>query len=104
MSHATVRATILPEIIRLICVEQKVSEREALDLFYGSATGANFLYIYGLFTEEMQILQGNGTISHKAAIKKRNGNLKFTGRERGLYTKVILIKLIHKSDKRENGQ
>lgn len=42
MSHATVRATILPEIIRLICVEQKVSEREALDLFYGSTTGANF--------------------------------------------------------------
>jgi hypothetical protein rflaF_04462 len=66
MSHATVRATILPEIIRLICAEQKVSEREALDLFYGSATGASFadddtglygqsaLYIYGLFTEEMQ--------------------------------------------------
>ena len=42
MSHATVRATILPEIIRLICAEQKVSEREALDLFYGSATGASF--------------------------------------------------------------
>lgn len=66
MSHATVRATILPEIIRLICAEQKVSEREALDLFYGSATGASFadddtglygqsaLYIYGLFTEEMR--------------------------------------------------
>ena len=66
MSHATVRATILPEIIRLICAEQKVSEREALDLLYGSATGASFadddtglygqsaLYIYGLFTEEMQ--------------------------------------------------
>ena len=66
MSHATVRTTILPEIIRLICAEQKVSEREALDLFYGSATGASFadddtglygqsaLYIYGLFTEEMQ--------------------------------------------------
>ena len=66
MSHATVRATILPEIIRLICAEQKVSDREALDLFYGSATGASFadddtglygqsaLYIYGLFTEEMQ--------------------------------------------------
>ena len=66
MSHATVRATILPEIIRLICAEQKVSEREALDLFYGSATGASFadddtglygqsaLYIYGLFREEMQ--------------------------------------------------
>ena len=50
----------------MICAEQKVSEREALDLFYGSATGASFadddtglygqsaLYIYGLFTEEMQ--------------------------------------------------
>ena len=66
MSHATVRATILPEIIRLICGAQKVPEREALDLFYGSATGASFadddtglygqsaLYIYGLFMEEMQ--------------------------------------------------
>lgn len=66
MSHATVRATILPEIIRLISAEQKVSEREALDLFYSSATGASFadddtglygqsaLYIYGLFREEMQ--------------------------------------------------
>lgn len=66
MSHATVRATILPEIIRLISKNRNVSESEAMDMFYRSATGASFadddtglygqsaLYIYGLFTEEFQ--------------------------------------------------
>lgn len=66
MSHATVRATILPEIIRLICEKYSASEREALDMFYTSATGQNFaddetglfgqspLFIFGLFEEEMR--------------------------------------------------
>ena len=65
MSHATVRATILPEIIKLICQKNKVSETKAMDMFYDSATGANFaddntglygqspLYIYGLFETEL---------------------------------------------------
>jgi len=64
MAHATVRATILPEIIRLICKNDGISESQALDMFYSSATGKNFaddetglfgqspLYIYGLFEEE----------------------------------------------------
>ena len=66
MSHAKVRATILPEIVGLICKNNKVSEMKALDMFYSSATGANFaddntglygqspLYIYGLFENEMK--------------------------------------------------
>ena len=64
MAHSTVRATILPEIIKLICANQNVTEREALDMFYSSATGSRFadddsglfgqspLYIYGLFIQE----------------------------------------------------
>lgn len=65
MAHATIRATILPEIVKLIANDRKVSEKEAMDIFYRSSTGASFsddetglygqspLYIYGLFTEEM---------------------------------------------------
>ncbi|MBP5212190.1 MAG: hypothetical protein J6Z30_04965 [Pyramidobacter sp.] len=63
--HATVRATLLPEIIRLVRERFGWSEEEALDTFYCSATGASFaddetglygqsaLYIYSLFVEEM---------------------------------------------------
>ena len=66
MSHATVRATILPEIVKMISKEQNISEKEAMDMFYTSATGASFaddetglygqspLFIFGLFREEMQ--------------------------------------------------
>lgn len=65
MSHATIRATLIPEIARLIADKYNISEKEALDRFYTSKTGANFsddetglygqsvLYIFGLFTEEM---------------------------------------------------
>ena len=64
MDHATIRATLLPEIVRLISEKYGVSEMEALDWFYTSATGASFadddtglygqsaLYIYGLFAQE----------------------------------------------------
>lgn len=64
--HATVRATILPEIVKMISKEQNISEKEAMDMFYTSATGASFaddetglygqspLFIFGLFREEMQ--------------------------------------------------
>ena len=66
MAHSTVRATILPEIIKLICANKNVTEREALDMFYSSATGSSFadddsglfgqspLYIYGFFTQEAE--------------------------------------------------
>ena len=40
--HATIRATLLPEIIRLIREKYHWTEAEALDRFYRSATGANF--------------------------------------------------------------
>ena len=42
MSHATIRATIIPEIVKLICQDRKVDEQTALDMFYTSATGASF--------------------------------------------------------------
>lgn len=65
MSHATIRATLIPEITRLIADKYNIPENEALDRFYTSETGVSFsddetglfgqsaLYIFGLFTEEM---------------------------------------------------
>lgn len=65
MSHATIRATLIPEIARLIADKYNIPEKEALDRFYTSETGVSFsddetglygqsaLYIFGLFTEEM---------------------------------------------------
>lgn len=62
--HATIRATLLPEIIRLISEKYGWSEEEAMDRFYNSATGASFsddetglygqsaLYIFSLFSDE----------------------------------------------------
>lgn len=50
----------------MISKEQNISEKEAMDMFYTSATGASFaddetglygqspLFIFGLFREEMQ--------------------------------------------------
>lgn len=70
MSHATVRATILPEIVRLIAEELSIEEEKALDLFYSSGTGACFaddetglygqspLYNFGLFMEEYKANKG----------------------------------------------
>ena len=64
--HATIRATLLPEIVRLISERYGCSEEDAMDRFYGSATGASFsddetglygqsaLYIFSLFVEEME--------------------------------------------------
>lgn len=65
MSHALVRAILVPEIVRLISEKYSISEMEALDKFYTSSTGANFsddetglygqsaLHIFGLYIEEM---------------------------------------------------
>jgi hypothetical protein len=56
----------IPEIVKLICDRYKISEEEALDKFYTSATGASYaddetglygqsaLYVFGLFIEEMR--------------------------------------------------
>lgn len=64
MNHATTRATILPEIVRLISEKYHISEEEALDRFYTSSTGSSFaddetglygqsaLFLFGLFCEE----------------------------------------------------
>ncbi|MBR2109187.1 MAG: hypothetical protein IJ932_04480 [Ruminococcus sp.] len=69
MNHATTRATILPEIIKMISQKYNISEMEALDKFYTSATGASFaddetglygqsaLYIFGLYNEEQKHTQ-----------------------------------------------
>lgn len=64
--HATIRATLVPEIVRLISSKYGWSEEEAMDRFYDSATGASFsddetglygqsaLYIFGLFADEIE--------------------------------------------------
>ena len=64
--HATIRATLLPEIVRLIVEKHGWTEDEALDRFFLSATGASFsdddtglygqsaLCIFGLFEDEMK--------------------------------------------------
>ena len=66
MAHATVRATIIPEIVRLICERYGWSEDVALDRFYTSSTGESFaddstglygqsaLFNYGLFVDEYE--------------------------------------------------
>lgn len=62
--HSLVRAAVIPEIVRILCRYYKIGEDEALKLFYGSATGANFaddatglygqsaLHVAGLFIVE----------------------------------------------------
>ena len=64
--HATIRATLLPDIVRMIAQEYNCCEDEALDRFFMSATGTSFsddetglygqsaLHVYGLFKEEME--------------------------------------------------
>lgn len=64
MAHHLVRATILPEIIKLISKKYNVDENKALDMFYTSVTGSLFsddetglygqspLYIFSLYQQE----------------------------------------------------
>ena len=64
IEHNLVRATVIPEIVRLLCHYYNIDEDEALKRFYESATGANFaddetglygqsaLHIAGLFIIE----------------------------------------------------
>ena len=42
IEHNLVRATVIPEIVRLICNYYKISEKEALCRFYKSKTAANY--------------------------------------------------------------
>ena len=65
--HHLIRATIIPEIVRLIAQRFKISEDEALDDFYKSATAQNLadeenglygqsaLFIFGQYLEEMEM-------------------------------------------------
>lgn len=41
MEHYLIRATIIPEIVKMIEKEYHLPEREALKAFYMSATGAS---------------------------------------------------------------
>ena len=64
IEHNLVRATVIPEIVRILCHYYDIDEDEALKRFYESATGANFaddetglygqsaLHIAGLFIIE----------------------------------------------------
>jgi hypothetical protein len=66
MAHGLVKATITPEIIRLIEEKYSVHEDTALDMFYRSTAGASLaddetglygqsaLYIFSLFNEEWE--------------------------------------------------
>ncbi len=63
--HYLIRATIIPEIVKLIAKQFDISEDEALADFYKSATAQNLadeenglygqsaLFIFGLYLEEM---------------------------------------------------
>ena len=80
--HATIRAVLLPEIVRLIADEHGWAEEEAMDRFYGSATGASFsddesglygrsaLFISSLFAEEMKDALG------PAGVKELTGSFR----------------------------
>ena len=62
--HHLIRATIIPEVTKLIAERFRISEDEALDRFYKSATAQNLadegnglygqsaLFIFGQFLEE----------------------------------------------------
>ncbi|MCD8036937.1 MAG: hypothetical protein LUE88_06135 [Clostridiales bacterium] len=64
MAHATIKATLIPEIVRMIAEKYNISEEEALEQFYTSKTaealsdtdtglyGQSALYIFGIFCEE----------------------------------------------------
>ena len=70
MDHSTIRAIMLPEIIKHISDKYNISELEALDRFYTSATGSCYadddtglygqsaLYIFGLFCDEYDSIGG----------------------------------------------
>ncbi|WMJ89787.1 hypothetical protein [Anaerocolumna sp. MB42-C2] len=66
MDHYLIRATIIPEVIKLIIQEYGINQEEALEAFYLSATGVSLaddetglygqspLYIFGLYKNEIK--------------------------------------------------
>lgn len=64
MEHYLIRATIIPEIVKLIAEKYHLTEDEALKNFYESSTGASLaddetglygqsiLFIFGLYIQE----------------------------------------------------
>ena len=64
--HCLIRATIIPEVIKLIAEHDGISLDEALERFYNSATAENLadeesglygqsaLFIFGQYLEEME--------------------------------------------------
>ncbi len=66
MGHATIKATIIPEIINMISQKWNVSQEKALDMFYSSKTAENLsdeetglygqsaLFIFGLYCQEVR--------------------------------------------------
>lgn len=71
IEHNLVRATNIPQIVKILCRYYNIREDEALKRFYESATGANYaddetglygqsaLHIAGLF-----IVEQDGDIDH----------------------------------------
>ncbi len=67
MGHATIKATIIPEIVKMISQKWNVSEEKALDMFYSSKTAENLsdeetglygqsaLFIFGLYCQEVEL-------------------------------------------------
>ena len=65
--HYLIRATIIPAVVELIARHFQISEDEALERFYTSATAQNLadeknglygqsvLFIFGLYLEELTI-------------------------------------------------
>lgn len=65
--HHLIRATIIPEVVRLIAKRFKISEDKALSDFYKSATAQNLadeenglygqsaLFIFGQYLEEIEM-------------------------------------------------
>ena len=70
--HHLIRATLVPEIARLIAEHFGISEDEALDRFYKSATAQNLadeenglygqsaLFIFGQYLEELALAKDKG--------------------------------------------
>ncbi len=74
MSHATVRATNIPAIVKYISEQYSVDENKSLDMFYSSVTaecyadddtglyGQSALYIFSMFLNEMNDSQENSPL------------------------------------------
>ncbi len=72
--HHLIRATIVPEVVRMIAKHFEISESEALSRFYKSATAQNLadeenglygqsaLFIFGQYLEEMDAKLDAGEI------------------------------------------